>query len=194
MFRKKFHIPSALMNNETFQNLVEHKYMTSEAQNTFTYIEESLGTLGYIDDNERIIHDYLHFMVMDLLRSENIVFITENEIRNNELIHQFFGELTPDLVLQSDELRNRKKSVILDIYIGQSDKRIQEKRSKYKELGVFFDVQGLRMHNYPSLLKKLVPKEKVDYLYQQVQNFLTEHHYWRACLKLKKMLNKKDTS
>ena len=188
VFRKKFHIPTAWINNETFKNLVEHRYMTKEAQNTFIYIEESLRSLGYIDDNESIVRDYLHFMVMDLLRSENIAFITEDEIRNCERIHQFFGELTPDLIVKSDEHRKRKKPMILDIYIGKSEVKINEKKSKYKQMGIIFDVHGLTMTNYQSLLKKLLPQDKVDYLYQQVQIFLTEHHYWRACLKLKKML------
>lgn len=188
IFRKKFHIPSIWINNETFKNLVEHKYMAEEAKNTFVYLEKSLKELGYIDDNEKIVHDYLHYMIMDLLQSEDIAFITENEINeSNELLKLFEG-LTPDLIIKSDESKGRMKPMILDVYIGKNEEKVMKKKAKYRQMGISFDVEGITLANYSSVLKKLVPQQKVNYLYNQVQIFLTEHQYWRACLKLKKIL------
>jgi hypothetical protein len=189
VFRKKFHVPKAWDVNEEFKQLVEHRYFTSAANESFSFIAGCLQRMGYDNDNDAIVHDYLHFMICDLLASENIPFISEADIRQSAELTKLFANLTPDLIIKSAPEYGRPKPYILDVYIGRSDKVIQEKKSKYKTIGICFDFDGVTPSNMSSVLVKFVSQQAVNYLFRQFQIFLTEHHYWRACLKLKKILS-----
>jgi hypothetical protein len=153
--------------------------MKEEAKNRF---ENSFKELENIDDKK--VHDYLYYMIMDLLQSENITFITENEIRESTELYKLLDGFIPDFIIKSDESKCRKKPMILDIYIGKNEDTVNKKKSKYQQMRISFDVEGLTMANYSSILTKIIPQKKVHCLYNQFQTFLTKHHYRRACSKM----------
>lgn len=126
-------------------------------------------------------------MVMDLLREAGIPYISENDINRSKYLLELFGGLTPDLIIKSTPLRDRP--TILDIYVGRSDSEFQKKKSKYNSLGSIFKVECIGPASIPKVLKDtFLPKERVDYLQKHFNIFLTEHQYWKACIKLRKVL------
>jgi hypothetical protein len=192
VFRKKFHVPKAWADDVFFSNLAGHSYMVDNSTAAFQFIEDCLKNMGYGEDNDMMIHDYVHFMIVDLLEEAGIPFITEDVIRSKPSLSILFDNLTPDLILKSDlESENplRCKPLILDVYIGKTEKALNEKKAKYNKLGSTFDFEIIRISNLASsLVNKALSQERVDYLYNQLQVFLTEYAYWKACLKLKKIL------
>lgn len=73
-FRKHFHVPSMWMKNQHFVELCEHRYETKDHKSAFTFIEERLRTLGYSEDNQRMLHDYMHYLLVDLLTAAGVPF------------------------------------------------------------------------------------------------------------------------
>ena len=192
MFRKRFHVPSAWNAVPAFVELVEHRYQTDAHAETFKFIEERLRKLGYGEDNQRMTHDYLHYLLVDLLTSENIPYVTETDISNMPEVRALLNNKTPDLILKSNG-STRPKPLIVDVFVGKSEKEMSEKKSKYSSMGVAFDFAGLTLGNYNAELNKILPKPKIDYFHKQVIIFTAEYAYWMACLKLKKILfNERD--
>eukprot|EP00952_Eustigmatos_sp_NYUAD-ZCMA_P007641 32258-Eustigmatos_ZCMA.PRE.1 len=67
VFCKTFHVPREWMKKEQFQYLVNHRYVAENAGEALREIRRCLSELGYMEDNDMMLHDYLHFMLMDLL-------------------------------------------------------------------------------------------------------------------------------
>jgi hypothetical protein len=188
LFRKYFHVPSEWQKNEKMKALMEHRYFNYNAKEAFQYIASCLKEVGYDKNNDRMLHDYLHYMICDLLSYEGIPYLTENEIREDATFQSLFGNLTPDLIIKSDATRKRFKPCILDVYVGKKDEAIQTKKSKYKKLGITFDFEFISLHNITHILYKFASQTNVDYLYKHYNVFFTEYHYWCACLNVNKIL------
>jgi hypothetical protein len=185
VFRKAFHIPSMWANNTNIKFLVQHEYATKDTKETLKEIHTRLSAEGYADDNDRMIHDYLHYMIMDLLDKNGIIYITENDIKNNKDIKDFLLGTTPDLIIQGNETRKR---LIVDVYIG--DKKDNNVKSKYKSLELFSKFVLINKHAFADVLvkNKILPKKDAIYLHDNFQIFLIEYYYWRSCIKLGKVI------
>jgi hypothetical protein len=183
-----FHVPKQFKKIPEFMELVEHIYFKDNTKDTFSFVEQSFRGMGYCEDNDAMVHDYLHHMICDIFENEGIAFITETEIRDSESLLQLFGGYTPDIVVQSDADKGRNKTSILDVYVGCSERRIQEKKTKYKSLGVFSTYDTVTLLTLNKVLVKYVSQQKIDYLFKHYQVFMTEYRYWCSCLKLGKIL------
>ncbi len=190
VFRKAFHIPSEWLKSEDISFLVNHSYETMQAREAFVEISTRLRRLGYMEDNNRMIHDYLHFLIKDLFDYNQETYITEVEIRGSATItNGLLNGATPDFILKKKN--GRPKTLILDIYVG--DKPTSEIKSKYKSLSFFAELVIITPHEFSSQLRGVIPTADIDYLYKNYQVFLVEYYYWKACMKLQKILfNDKD--
>jgi hypothetical protein len=77
VFRKTFHVPTAWMEKEEIVYLVNHSYAKEEAVTSLIKITENLKTLGYMEDNnikKIILHDYLQYMIQDMLDKNGEIF------------------------------------------------------------------------------------------------------------------------
>ena len=156
VFRKTFHVPTVWMEKEELVYLVNHSYAKEEAV-----------TLGYMEDNNMMIHDYLQYMIQDMLDKNGEIYITENDIRNNSSIKDLLCGMTPDFVIKRND--NRTKTIIFDVYVGtESDIKDNE------ALSFFADFRVVTPHNFTSQLLTVLPKEDIEYLYKNFQIFLTE--------------------
>ena len=182
VFPKTFHVPIAWMEKAEIVYLVNHSYAKEEAATSLTKITENLKTLGYMEDHNMMIHDYLQFMIQDMLDKNGEIYITENDIRNNSSIKDLLCGMTPDFVIKRND--NRTKTIIFDVYVGTES----DIKGKYKALSFFADFRVVTPHNFTSQLSSVLPKEDIEYLYKNFQIFLTEYYYWRACIKLRKVL------
>ena len=184
VFRKTFHIPSEWLKSDDITYLVNHSYGTIEARQAFVEISSRLRRLGYMEDNNRMIHDYLHFLLKDILDFNNETYITESDLRDSPNITRgLLNGVTPDFILKKNN--GRTKTLIIDIYVG--DKPVSEIKSKYRSLGFFADLVVITQHDFSSQLKGVLPMADIDYLYKNYQVFLVEYYYWKACMKLQKI-------
>jgi len=188
VFRKTFHVPNAWTSNSDINELVEHRYEVKQHGETYSFIEERLRRQGYADDNERMVHDYMHFMIEDLLTAEGTPFITEMDIAADPVLINLLNGKTPDLIVKSDPDRNRQKPLIVDVFVGKSDRDRDEKKAKYKTMKVTFDCGLITRENYNAELLAILSRDHVDYFHKQFHIFQAEYGYWRACLKFKKIL------
>lgn len=184
VFRKAFHVPHKWLSHVGFQELVNHRYVTENAGAALKLIQETLKDMGYDNDNSHMIHDYLHFMLMDLLDKNGEVYLTEDDIRSSPTVLELFNGSTPDLVVKSGN--ERARPLIVDIYAGNKD----SVKQKYKAFGYFADLCIMTQTNFPAKLKehRLLKDADVDYLYRHFQIFLVEHQYWQACIKLRRVI------
>lgn len=156
-----------------------------QAREAFVEISTRLRRLGYMEDNNRMVHDYLHFMIKDLFDYHRETYITESEIRGSaNIINGLLNGVTPDFILKKKN--GRPKTLIIDIYVG--DKPASEIKSKYRSLGFFADLVVITPHDFCSQLKGVIPPQDIDYLYKNYHVFLVEYYYWKACMKLQKIL------
>jgi hypothetical protein len=65
------------MEKEEIVYLVNHSYAKEEAVTSLIKITENLKTLGYMEDNnikKIILHDYLQYMIQDMLDKNGEIF------------------------------------------------------------------------------------------------------------------------
>jgi len=187
VFRKSFHIPSMWTDNENIKFLVNHEYATTDTEETIKEIHRRLSEEGYANDNDSMIHDYLHYMIMDLLDKNGEIYITEKDINKNSEIKELLLGTTPDLIIKGNKEKNRKR-LIVDVYIG--DKKDNNVKSKYKILAIFSKFILINKHAFSDVLisNNILPKEDANYLHDNFQIFLIEYYYWRSCMKLKRII------
>lgn len=68
------------------------------------------------------------------------------------------------------------------------DKDTHTIKSKYRDLKMFFDFHILTPANFCVELKDILPRQDLDYLLKNYAVFDSEYTYWRACLKLQKII------
>ena len=185
VFRKSFHVPEKWSMDDKFRQLFEHSYLAKDGAHAFEFVVGTLKEKGYLEDNDRMVHDYLHFMVSDLLASEGIPFITEDDIQNEPYLTSLFSDLTPDLIVKSAPPR---RTTIIDIYIGRDQAATDKKKSKYKSMAISFDFIGVTELSMCRDLKSILSEESILYLASQFHVFKTEYQYWKSCAKLQRML------
>jgi hypothetical protein len=184
VFRKIFHLPSQWKALQPIVDLTEHRYAVINAEDTFRYIENRFRQLGYMEDNNAMVHDYLHFILIDMLVEAGETFLTEKDIRDNEQIKKFLNNSTPDLIVKTSS--TRIKPLIIDIYVGSKD--TSSIKAKYRSLDYMANFHIITPYNFTTELKDVFSDEKLSYLHQHFQLFQTEYQYWRSCMKLKKIL------
>ena len=147
-----------------------------------------LRNLGYSEDNQCLLHDYMHYLIIDMLIAAEIPYLTEDDMKHHPL-NTLLDGMTPDLIIKSggpDSLR--PKTLILDIFVGKSQNAIIEKKAKYSTMKMFFDFTLLTLANYNTELLKLFSQSDVAYFHHQFVLLQAEYSYWHACLKFKKIL------
>ena len=187
VFRKTFHVPKEWMKSDNIKFLVEHKYVLSNTKEAFKEIKNKLKTEGYMEDNDAMIHDYMHYMIQDMLDRNKEIYITEKDIIKNPVIKDILLDgLTPDFIIKSGN--QRPNPLIVDIYVGNAD--ITKIKGKYKKLHMFANFCIITRGNYTTDLIKynILNQNDVEYLHKNLQIFLTEYYYWRACVKLQKII------
>lgn len=184
VFRKKFHVPSEWAKNPDMEKLTNYKYETSNAQVSFNDIAGLLRDLGYMQDNQMMVHDYLHYMLVDLLRKNGEIFVTENDIKGMGAVFKLLNNTTPDFIIKKNGAR--EKTLIVDVYVGNKD--ISEIKSKYRKLDFFADFRVVTKDNFATQLKDVLPTQHLDYLTKHLQLFLTKYQYWSSCIKMQKIL------
>ena len=187
-FRKAFHIPLVWQNNSSFVDLVERRYKFKDTSTALEYITTRLEGMGYLIDNDQMVHDYMHFMIMDLLTLEGTPFLSAKDVRGEDTLQLLFDGYIPDLIVKSDKARNRPKPLIMDIYVGIRNKQVEEKKRKYNTIGVAFNFQAIMKHDYDTALANVLTKANIEYLKNQFNIFLAEYTYWMACKRLHKVL------
>eukprot|EP01035_Chromulina_nebulosa_P024288 gene24288-31592_t len=192
--RQYFHVPSEWIKNQDFLDLAEHRYQNMNHVAAVNFIKERLTKLGYDDlDKNRMLHDYMHYLLIDMLAAADIPFITETEMIAEEsaLVTLFEGK-TPDLIIKSGGgANNRPKPLIVDIRVGQTEEEAiiimsEKKAIIYATMEVIFDFTSLTLINYNTQLLRRVFFERqpdVDYFHRQFVLFQAEYFYWHGCLK-----------
>ena len=189
-FSKAFHIPSEWLTLDDIMYLVNHSYCTEPSDRALMEIMEissRLKRLGYMDADHSMVHDYVHFLLKDLLDHNGETYITGTDIRGSVRIADgLLRGTSPDFILKKNN--GREKTLIIEIYVG--DKLASEIKSKYRRLSFFADFVMITAHDVCTQLQTVIPKEDIDYLFKNVQVFLMEYRYWGACVKLQKILVK----
>jgi hypothetical protein len=181
VFRKKFHIPSDWKSNENFDRLLRIQYSKSSVEQAFNDIRTSFRLMGYLEDNRRMVHDYIHYMIKDLLAYKRIPFLDENDFSDpsNEIIRKYFQDCTPDLLIQGKKL--------IDIYVGYKD--VASIKGKYRRFGDLFTFVVVTPETLSNLSELHILEAKdLDYLRNQFSIFQCEYQYWYSCIKLQKII------
>lgn len=179
VFRKPFHVPSRWNCNPAFRTLLDFNNSTSSVTDAFKTIRQAFKDLGYLEDNAAMVHDYIHFMVEDILVSRKIPFMAETDIRNS-VISTYFG-VTPDIIMKGKK--------VIDFYSGSSVRTIDEKNSKYEEFkGLGFVFFVITPDKIGELEKTGLSTQDVLYLQQNYRIFLCEYQHWFSCMKLGRIL------
>jgi hypothetical protein len=183
MFRNTFHIPQRWADDESFQKLFKNSYLAVGGMDAFHFVVGTLRGKGYLGKNDRMMHDYIHFMILDLLAFEGTSFITEDDIRGEEDLVKLFSDLTPDLIVKSSSDR---RTTIIDIYTSYDE--MDKKKSKYRSMGVAFDFIMVTDFGISSELKGILSESSIQYLASNLNVFKVEYRYWKACAELQRVL------
>lgn len=183
--RKKFCVPREWEKNTEFMELMKYKYDMSTTKESLDFIENHLKSMGYtIEDNHRMLRDYLYFMLIDVLIKSDHVFITREDVDKSSILNKFLSASTPDFMIKRSE-RN-KKTLIIGIYTGNGD--INPIKSEYRKVSYFSDFKIVTQHNFSSELKELVNREELDVLYNSFRILSVEYRHWCAFLRFKKIM------
>lgn len=183
VFRKRFHIPSRWSGCDAFRELAEHRYEREEHAAAFDFIEARLKSLNYHSDNKSMVHDYLHFIICDMLDACHVAYLTEEDVRNAPSLQLVLGNKTPDLIVERPEM----VPIALDVFVGDKSETVDSKKEKYKGLSLVMEFDVITFsHLRP--LSSVLSQVDLKYIQDQLAVFMTEYQYWHACLKLKKIL------
>ena len=185
VFRTSFHVPEKWSIDDKFRQLFEHRYLANDGAQAFEFVVGTFQLKGYLEDNDRMVHDYLHYMVSDLLASEGIPYITKDDIRAEPYLTSLFADLTPDLIVKSAPPR---RTTIVDINIGRDQAAADKKKSKYKGMAISFDFIAVMELSMCRDLKPILSDASIEYLASQFHVFKTEYQYWKSCAKLQRLL------
>ena len=184
VFRKRFHIPQRWAEEVAFKELAEHRYEKDEHVAAYDFIESRLKKLNYHSDNKSMVHDYLHFLICDMLDAAGVPFITVEDLKVAPALAVLLDRKTPDLIV---EPAKPKLPMAIDIFVGNRTESVEDKKEKYKGIGLFMAFDVVTIANFRPLASVLCPND-LKYIQDQVAIFMAEYQYWHACLKLKKIL------
>ena len=108
-FLKNFHIPSKWKCNENINFLINHRYIMESVSKES--IKNSLELSGYFN-NTKMLHDYIYYMIQDILDKNGESYITKHTIKYNRKIQTLLMDNIPDFIIKSNYPR---KTFILDI-------------------------------------------------------------------------------
>ena len=160
------------------RKLLSYGYDVSNSENAFNFVYYIFQKLGYCDDNGYMLHDYIFYVICDLLTKNNIPFVTKDDIKNNKIITTYFDNNTPDLMI-----KDRK---IFDICITNED--TEHIKEKYEKFGSIFDYNIITPNNMISILQTLFNNLDIYYLFENYQIFVSEYAYWMSCFNIGKII------
>ena len=180
VFRKKFHIPLKWRKNNPITDLIQFKYATTDLVATLSNITNLFNETEYKStDNNQMLHDYLHYLLIDILIKNDIPFIKESELKAGTEFYKYL-KCTPDLIIKGKGL--------LDVYVGYED--VQFKIDKYNKFSsIFKNIIILTPININEKCKLIgISEDDIKYINENYQIFKTELNYWMSCLKINKIL------
>jgi hypothetical protein len=144
-------------------------------------IKNSLALAGYLN-NEKMLYDYLYYMIQDILDKNGEIYITKNIIKYNRKLQILFADTIPDFVIKS---KYPRKTFILDICFSNYFDYFVKLKEKYKGLSYFTDFSIIDKFSIDSTLNfngcKFLSNEDGKYLTQNFEIFETTFRYWQAC-------------
>jgi hypothetical protein len=173
-------VPVRWVRDERIMYLMEHRWLVGTCSLALKTITSNLIELGYMEDTNKMVHDYLDYMIQDLLDKNGEVYLTDTELHDNEAIKALLGGGTmPDFIIKKNG--SRLKTIILDVYVG--DTQESEIKEKYDALTFFTDPYIVTQHNFQKQLASVLPATDIDYLSRNFQIFMAEeYYYWRKFL------------
>lgn len=171
---KQLHIPSKWNDNDIVK-LLQFNYDTD----SFQVMNEL-----YKKISESCIHDYLHFIIEDMLDEKNIPYISKKDIYTS--IHRKIFQQIPDIITINYET---SKYLMLDIYDKSEKQSMTDKITKKMELQLFFDYEIIHQLNIDSLKKLLLfSDDDIKYIKKNYCTFRFEYHYWTTCVNIGKIV------
>src|SRR6185312_15955415 len=86
IIRKEFHYPSAWDKNPHFTELLNHQYdpsIVTSHEATINFVSTKMKLMGYgLESSMFMKHDYLAYMLEDVLRKNGHVFLTEADMKD----------------------------------------------------------------------------------------------------------------
>lgn len=141
--------------------------------------------MGYAEPNNSMLHDYFHFTLCDLLDKNKVPYLTENDLRCAGKLNSLLNGLTPDLIIDTP---GNMLPTVIDVYAGNSDKSMKEKKDKYARLGSVMTFKTVTLASPTAALKDILSQDDQKYLRNQLVIFSAEFAYWSDCLRLKRIL------
>lgn len=196
VFRKKFHVPTAWRNHAEFQKLIEHKYPAGSISDTINFVRQCLSETGYRfgpgDDMQRIEHDYVCFILQDILCARGTPFITEQNLKDDAavmagVVKVFNG--TPDFIIHGKKVAEKQPFYVVDVYSGTKP----DAKKKYMSSLISKHIPHVQVlpitHNglvigLEQLAGGILSKKEIDYISNHYAVFQTEAQYWRSCLRM----------
>lgn len=182
--RKLFMIPKKWKSNALFVAFANYRYTLADAPAAVVTLRTMLTAMGYADENSFMLHDYIHYLLMDMLDEEGGIFLTEADIRNSSSLLEEFNHTTPDLVI-----RTASTPIIMDIYTGVSKEITRKKEHKY-DIGDGYVVLIASVDSMASILSKnkLLPAKQIEHLMRNIALFRLEHRYWMLSLRSQQLI------
>lgn len=181
IFRKRFHIPRKWMESTPLVNLIRFNYTTDDLSQAMSDIENLHEKTVYPTmDNLQMLHDYLHFLLIDVLTHRGIPFVEECEMSSEPF--KSLLKCTPDLLISG--------RILLEVYIGGEVSVIEQKKTKYATLSLAFNKRFIMTQGSISDVCVAIGLTEDDAKYVQANFniFKCEYTYWTSCRKLGKIL------
>lgn len=131
-----------------------------------------------ITNNTDLLHDYLYFMIKDILVSKNIPVITKNNICTNVILSRLFQGETPDMLTVSDG-----KLFCFDIFSKHDQYSIYDQediiswRNKYEKVKLFCDFEIIDIVGFKRIacFRNLFTDDEMDFIIQNYNIFKREY-------------------
>lgn len=180
-FLKVFHIPSQWKTNKNIKYLIDHRYIMDIVSTDS--IKNSLALAGYLN-SERMLYDYLYYMIQDILDKNGEIYITKDTLKYNRKLQILFNDTIPDFVIKS---KYPRKTFILDICFSKYFDEFTKLKEKFKGLSYFTEFSIINKFNMDATLNfngcKFLSNEDGKYLIQNFEIFEMSFRYWQACAK-----------
>jgi hypothetical protein len=180
--KTNFHIPYAWRNNSDMIYLATRKYLKNSRNGSIKCqdvkrIRSILKSLNYMDER-KVIHEYTHHMIEDILYHNKNIYVTKNTIKNNSNIQTLVDNMVPNFIIKSTE--SRKTTLIHICSDNDSDEEIASIKNQYKKLDYFMDSYVFEPYNICIGLShyNIMSEGDIEYLTCNINAFTTEYYNW----------------
>jgi len=176
-FLKYFHIPSKWKNDENISFLISHRYIMEIVSKES--IKNSMKLAGYLN-NDKMLYDYLYYMIQDILDKNGEIYITKDTIKYNIKIKNLLTNAITGFLIKG---KYPRKTFILDICFIDGYDQFTQIHEQYKKLSYFSNFCIINYCN--ELLNfsgcKFLSNEDSIYLIQNFEIFNMTYKYLKSC-------------